>query len=56
MSLAGVGLSYLVLRELPIRNFYARSVIMAAFAYKLGKTWGYDFKELAIVCKSKIKA
>lgn len=39
MNLAGVGLSYLILREMPIRNFYARSMIMAAFAYKLSKTW-----------------
>lgn len=39
MNFAGVGLSYLILREFPVRNFYARSVIMAAFAYKLSKTW-----------------
>lgn len=28
--------SYLLLRELPIRNFYARAFVMAAFA---GKYW-----------------
>jgi hypothetical protein len=28
-----VGLSYLILRELPIRNFYARSVIWALIGF-----------------------
>ena len=31
----GMGLTYLLLRELPIRNFYARSVIMGILGYKL---------------------
>jgi len=33
--LAGFGLGYLVLRELPLRNFYARVFIMYVFAAKL---------------------
>jgi hypothetical protein len=31
---------YLVLRELPIRNFYARSVVMSWFILKYFKTYG----------------
>lgn len=31
----GFGLSYIFLRELPVRNFYARVFIMYAFASKL---------------------
>ena len=31
----GVVLGYLVLRELPIRRFYARAVIMAYAYYRL---------------------
>ena len=33
--------SYLVLRELPIRNFYARSLIMLWFGFKYLDTYGY---------------
>jgi len=33
--LAGFGLGYIVLRELPLRNFYARSIVMLAFSAKL---------------------
>ena len=39
MKFAGIGVSYLLLRELPIRNFYARSFIMAYVAYKLSKNY-----------------
>ena len=39
LKLTGVGLTYLILRELPIRNFYARSLIMAGFVYKLSSTY-----------------
>jgi hypothetical protein len=33
--LGGFGVSYLFLRELPVRNFYARVFIMYCFAAKL---------------------
>ena len=42
MKLAGIGVSYLLLRELPIRNFYARSLIMAYVAYKLSKNYYFN--------------
>ena len=33
--LAGFGIGYLILRELPVRNFYARSLIMGIYMAKL---------------------
>jgi hypothetical protein len=52
MNVAGLGLSYLVLRELPMRNFYARSIIMAAFAYKMSKTWSFSIFDKSLSDKT----
>ncbi len=38
--IAGFGIGYLILRELPVRNFYARCFIMQLYAAKLfDHTW-----------------
>lgn len=39
---AFVGVSYLVLRELPIKNFYARSVIWGIIGLKVFANYGFD--------------
>ena len=39
-SFANWTLGYLVLRELPVRNFYARSLMMTYFALKFFEVWG----------------
>jgi hypothetical protein len=44
-----VGLSYLVLRELPIKNFYARSVIWGLIGFNVAKHYKYDFWNNAIM-------
>lgn len=48
-KLIGAGCSYLILRELPIRNFYARSFIMCAFFYKLAQNYSLDFKDFSVL-------
>jgi hypothetical protein len=40
---AGFGFGYLLLRELPIRNFYARSFIMAGLFAKMFDQYGIPF-------------
>ena len=35
----GIGVGYLLLRELPIRRFHARCVIMAYCAYRVNLRW-----------------
>lgn len=37
---AGWAASYLVLRELPVRNFYGRSIIMGTFLLHYGAQFG----------------
>lgn len=39
----GYAISYLILRELPIRNFYARAWIMFYFINKVAETWSKGF-------------
>lgn len=54
MKLTGLGLSYLILRELPIRNFYARSVVMAAFLYKISKSFRFNLFDLSLEDNSQV--
>ena len=44
--LSGFAFGYIVLRELPIRNFYARCLVMWAFAAKLMDHFGSPFPQL----------
>ena len=46
-----VGLSYLILRELPIRNFYARSVIWALIGFWVSRFYRYDTWDNCVVDK-----
>lgn len=39
-------LGYLVLRELPIRRFYARALIMGYFAYRVNKKYLFLDRDL----------
>lgn len=39
---AMIGASYLLLRELPIKNFYARSVIWAFVGFRVANNYYYD--------------
>jgi hypothetical protein len=39
----GFGIGYMLLRELPIRNFYARSFIMAGLFAKMFDQYGIPF-------------
>lgn len=41
-QIACAGLGYLVLRELPIRNFYARSIIWGLIGFKLANNYQID--------------
>jgi hypothetical protein len=41
---AFVGISYLVLRELPIKNFYARSVIWGLIGFKVMNNYKLNFE------------
>ncbi|EGR29722.1 hypothetical protein IMG5_149900, partial [Ichthyophthirius multifiliis] len=41
--IGGFGISYLILRELPLRNFYARAFVMYVFAAKLLDHLGNPF-------------
>ena len=54
MKLAGIGVSYLLLRELPIRNFYARSFIMACVVYKLSKNYYFNPLSGLLIDKSVV--
>lgn len=44
----GYLFTYLLLRELPIRNFYARSVIMSIYAFKFVQRYGGNVLGLGI--------
>lgn len=46
---AFAGLSYLVLRELPIWNFYARSVILGLIGFKVLNNYSIDIWNGGIV-------
>lgn len=53
---AFVGLSYLVLRELPIQNFYARSVIWGLIGFRVYNNYHYDTWNNGWVSNFKMKA
>ena len=44
--LAGFGVGYILLRELPLRNFYARCLVMWVFAAKLLDHFNTPFPSL----------
>ena len=51
----GYGLSYLLLRELPIRNFYARATIMIFFISKVLNTSGWIFGNEVTIAEDRWK-
>jgi hypothetical protein len=51
-----IGVSYLVLRELPIRNFYARSVIWGLIGMKVFTNYSFDLWNNSIVSQFYLNA
>jgi hypothetical protein len=48
------GLGYLVLRELPIRNFYARSIIWGLIGFKLANNYQLDIWNGGIAAANRV--